>query len=66
VTLVCNAEDNGSSTVPAEMVNALMDFGFTDFAKADIYRRTVDSTETTYGCVEFKVMSHREVDLRVE
>ena len=66
VTLVCNAEDNGSFTVPAEMVNALMDFGFTDFATADIYRQTVDSTETTYGCVEFKVMSHREVDLRVE
>ncbi len=66
VRLVCEAEDNGSFTVPAEMVNALMDFGYTDFAKADIYRQTVEATETVYGCVEFKVASHREVDLQVE
>lgn len=66
VTLLCNAEDNGSFAVPAEMVNAFMDFGFTDLAKGEISRQTVDSTETVYGCVEFKVLSHREAVLQVE
>jgi hypothetical protein len=66
VTLVCDVEDSGSYAVPAEMVNALMDFGYTGLAKGDIYRQTVDSVETTLGCVEFKVASHVEADLQVE
>ncbi|MDM8008498.1 MAG: hypothetical protein QUV05_20360 [Phycisphaerae bacterium] len=66
VTLLCNAEDNGSFTVPAEIVNAFMDFGFTDFAQGEISRQTVDSVETVHGCVEFKVLSHRQVALQVE
>jgi hypothetical protein len=66
VTLVCNAEDSGSFAVPAEMVDAFMDFGLTDLAKGEISRQTVDSTETVYGCVEFKVLSRREAVLQVE
>jgi len=66
VTLVCDVEDTGAFSVPKEMVNALMDFGYTGLAKADIYRQTVDSVSTVYGCVEFKVMSHRELTLQVE
>lgn len=66
VTLVCDVEDTGSFAVPAEMISALMDFGFTGLAKGDIYRQTVDSVQTVHGCVEFKVVSHLEADLQVE
>lgn len=65
VTLFCDVADSGSFTIPAEMINALMDFGFTGLAKGDIYRQTVDSVDTVYGCVEFKVVSHLEADLQV-
>ena len=58
VTLVCDVPDTGSFTVPASMTTALWGYGVSGAPSSSIVRRTVDSVQTAFGCVEL-VVSHR-------
>jgi hypothetical protein len=59
VTMHCTFDDTGSATIPASMVQRLVDFGVTvGFASAQIYRRTADRTDISQGCVDLAVQSH--------
>jgi hypothetical protein len=61
VTMYCDFEDTGTATIPADMVNRLIDFGITvGFASATIARGTLDRASTGDGCVELQTLS--EVD----
>jgi hypothetical protein len=49
----CDVPDNGSLTVPASLVDALLARGVAGFPTAYLNRRTVDSTDVGGGCVDF-------------
>lgn len=66
VTMFCNFEDNGSAEIPSTLVTKLLEYGVSGFATADIYRRTLDSTNISAGCVELVVFSHVQGLLKVE
>lgn len=67
VTMFCDVEDTGSTTIPATMVDRLIDFGITvGFASATIARRTVDHIDSTDGCVEFRVLSQLDPSFALE
>jgi hypothetical protein len=65
VTLFCEYEDTGTATVPAGLIDRLLDYGVSGFATANIYRRTVDSVSTAQGCVELRVFSQLKPKLSV-
>jgi hypothetical protein len=48
-----NVPDNGSLTVPASLVDALLARGVAGFPTAYLNRRTVDSTNVGDGCADF-------------
>jgi hypothetical protein len=58
VTMFCDLDDTGSTTVPATLVNALIDYGVSGFPSGQLYRRTMDSTYIAAGCVELAIYSH--------
>jgi hypothetical protein len=49
----CDVADNGSVTVPASLVDALLAKGVAGFPTAFLTRRTIDSTDVGGGCVDF-------------
>jgi hypothetical protein len=53
----CQFSDIGSGTVPAELINTLLDQGVGTGPQARVTRQTVDSTTIAPGCVEFTVAS---------
>ncbi len=58
VTMFCTFEDTGTAVVPASLVDRLIDFGVTPgFASATISRRTIDSVQTSDGCVQLDAAS---------
>ena len=57
VTMFCDVEDNGTTTVSAELVDELLGYGVSGFATADFRRRTVDSVQIAEGCVQLSVES---------
>ena len=61
--LLCDVPDTGSYTIPAAMLTALIDRGVAGFPLVNFIRRTVDSTTTASGCVDFAVASARERQL---
>ena len=63
LTVVCDAQDTGALTVPAELITALFDAGPTGFPSVRLERRSVDSTMLDPGCVEFSVRA--SLDLKV-
>lgn len=66
VFLICHMPDTGSYSVPAELVNDLLEYGTSGFPSAILVRRTVDSQEIEgKGCVEFIVGSPREGNISV-
>lgn len=66
VTMFCTAEDTGSLTVPASLVNEFKSQGVSGFSAANLFRITSDSVEIEPGCVQFDIFSHRAGDLQVE
>jgi len=58
VTLVCDVEDTGATTVPATLIDQLIDFGVSGFATGLMRRRTVDSVQIAEGCVDLLVYTH--------
>jgi hypothetical protein len=53
----CDAEDDGMLEIPASLVSQLLDRGVAGFPAVAMTRRSVDSTMTELGCVEFVVAS---------
>ena len=66
VEVWCEVEDSGATSVPADVMNALLGYGVSGFASGNIYRRSVDSIQIDAGCVEFQVYSHLAAELQVD
>ncbi|MBT3219868.1 MAG: hypothetical protein HN348_12330 [Proteobacteria bacterium] len=66
VSVWCDIADTGSYSVPSSVMDALIAYGVTGFPNGNIYRRSVDSVETSAGCVEFEVSSRITGTLNVE
>jgi sugar lactone lactonase YvrE len=64
-SLICEGPDTGCLTVPAELIDELIDLGVSGAASGSLYRRTVDSMEIDTGCVELSVFSHRPANVSV-
>lgn len=62
----CDLADTGSYTIPATLINKLMDRGLAGFPTLTLTRRTLDSTTIAPGCVEFAVASEEARDIDVE
>lgn len=65
VTLACSFADTGTGVVPASVVDALIGAGVSGFPSGRLYRRTLDSVETSVGCVDLVVGSPREAVVSV-
>lgn len=55
--IVCTAEDTGRFEIPAALVTALLDFGFSGFPTVRISREGVASTDMALGCAELRTRS---------
>lgn len=64
-TLFCEFEDDGQGTVPAQMVDDLIDAGVTGFPNGSLTRRTVDNAEVGGGCIDLTTQSRRVPSVRV-
>lgn len=62
----CSAEDTGSFSIPADLLQQLVDLGLSGFPRVTIARRTIDSTEIEAGCVDFAVASDLMLDVTVD
>jgi len=51
----CDLPDNGSASVPAVLVDALLERGVAGFPSAFLIRRTVDSAAVGPGCIDFSI-----------
>jgi hypothetical protein len=66
ITMRCEVDDLGSATVPAAVLEALLDRGVSGFASGWMRRGSADRTTTEHGCVDLQVYSHRGTELTVE
>jgi len=66
VNLYCEVEDTGAYTVPVSLTGPLVECVMQGIPIANIFRRTIDSTDISPGCVEFEVFSHVKVNLNIE
>jgi hypothetical protein len=57
LSLSCVLDDTGTGTVPAELIDELINSGVTGFPNGRIARHTVDKLELDVGCVELVVGS---------
>lgn len=64
-TLWCSFEDDGEATVPAAILQALVDTGVTGFPSGALTRRTQDHAEIATGCMDLTVSSTVGVDVDV-
>lgn len=62
-TLACTFPDAARFEISAAAVDALLDLGVSGFPNAHILRHTTDSVDVDEGCVEFRVSSHRSLDV---
>lgn len=65
VTLQCEYADEGSGTIPAELVDALLDAGISGFPNGNVYRETSENADLGEGCVDFVVSAHVKRDIVV-
>ena len=61
----CEAPDTGSFEVPAGLVSALLGFGTSGWPSVQLTRRSADSTDLSFGCVQFVVVSKAGLALDV-
>ena len=66
VSLVCEFEDDGEASVPADLIAELIQYGVTGFPNADLIRETADKADMGPGCVDFKLQSVATPVIRVE
>lgn len=62
-TLSCELEDTGSASVPAAIIEQLIDAGVSGFPNGRIMRRTADHVQLEQGCVELVVGSPRSANV---
>ncbi|MFC1609610.1 hypothetical protein ACFL6C_01500 [Myxococcota bacterium] len=53
----CTTDDTGSFEIPANLVNTLLDVGYSGFPTVTVTRESAGSVSVDYGCVEFVVWS---------
>ena len=61
----CEVPDVGEFTFPVSLTDALLNLGYSGFPAVWLTRRTVDSTTTSLGCVEFIVQSKATLDISI-
>ena len=60
----CSTLDEGSLEIPASLVSALLNVGYSGFPSVKLTRQSADTTTTIDGCIDFTVLS--SVTLPVE
>jgi hypothetical protein len=55
--IACQGPDTGSFTVPAELIDRILDMGVSGFPTASLRRYTADSIELDAGCVDLIVFA---------
>ena len=63
--IVCEVEDSGQLTIPAELVTGLIDLGFSGFPTVLISRVATGATMTSAGQVELKLVSAIELAIEI-
>jgi hypothetical protein len=66
VQLFCEFDDTGTGVVPTSLLTQLIGFGVSGFPNATLSRRTVDSTTMGDGCVQLRVNSPTNPEVRVD
>ena len=64
-SVYCTFEDDGEGTVPASVVQQLVEVGVSGFPSGLIVRRTADKADAGDGCTDFEVSSRRDVSVDV-
>jgi len=65
LNLVCDLPDTGSATISQTLLDAFIGAGVTGYPSAKLVRRTVDSSTSEEGCIDFQVTSVRQVKVEV-
>lgn len=63
--VLCDVADSGTYTIPAAVVNQLLDTGLSGFPTLTVKRISADSTMITPGCVELTLESGIDLDISV-
>ena len=64
-TLLCTFEDDGEATVPAAILQTLVETGVTGYPSAALERRTQDYADLATGCMDLTVSSFSTVSVDV-
>jgi hypothetical protein len=64
-SLECEFADTGSASVPAAIIDQLIDAGVSGFPNGKLTRRTADHVQLEQGCVDLVVGSPRPADVTV-
>jgi len=62
----CLSDDSGHFEIPASMVNALLDLGFSGFPSVSLTRAASNVATTDYGCVEFRAQSTTVLSVNID
>jgi len=62
----CEVPDTGAFEIPAELVEGLLDLGFSGFPSVALTRRTADSVSLGAGCVDLLVRSTVVLDVEIQ
>jgi hypothetical protein len=65
LTLACEFEDTGTASIPASVIDRLLDSGVSGFPNGRIFRRTADRVLLEHGCVDLLVGSPLAADVTV-
>lgn len=65
LTLACEFDDTGTASIPATVVDQLLDSGVSGFPNGRIFRRTADRVLLEHGCVDLLVGSPLAADVTV-
>jgi hypothetical protein len=57
LSLTCEFDDLGAATIPAAVIDQLLNSGVSGFPNGKLFRRTADHIDTETGCIEFLVGS---------
>jgi hypothetical protein len=64
-TVFCDFDDDGQGTIPAQLVDELINAGVTGFPSGSLARQTVDQAHVGGGCVDLITRSQRSPNVRV-
>ncbi|HUH01259.1 MAG TPA: hypothetical protein VML75_04640 [Kofleriaceae bacterium] len=62
----CEVPDTGSFSIPVALSNQLLAQGASGFPSLTLTRRSVDSTDTIHGCVQWSAQSSVTLDVEIE